>query len=131
MKFNPEFFQKIEVKNEQIESLLRGAKRNLELALDSKENEIVLHFCYTAIIKLGVYVLAKNGYKVRSIPGHHVNILKAISDISGLKNELKYIDNIRRKRNIDLYEGEISLSDKESSELIEITNKNDCNSIND
>ncbi|MBU0705631.1 prepilin-type N-terminal cleavage/methylation domain-containing protein [Patescibacteria group bacterium] len=123
MIFDPDFFRKISVKKEQTDALFKGAKRSLELALNSKEDEIILHFCYNAVIKLGIAVIAKKGYKVRSIPGHHVKILEALAGLENLKTEIKYIDNIRKKRNIDLYEGEISLTNKEAAELIKITKK--------
>ena len=120
MNFLPEFFQKIEFQNEQIDQYFQSAKKDFLTAQESNNVDVVLHFGYSAILKLGIGLIAKEGFKVRSIPGHHIKILDAMTTLTGLEDELNYIQRIRRKRNVDLYEGGISLSQKEAAELLNV-----------
>jgi len=121
MYFSPEYFKNIDYTESQINQYFANAKKDLKTAQESNNTDVIFRFCYDAIIKLGISLIAKNGYKVRSIPGHHIKILDALSEILNLEDEIDYFHRIRRKRNIDLYEGGTSLTQKESKDLLKIT----------
>jgi len=55
---------------DEIERYKKSAKRALEIAMSSKESEIIFHFAYMSLIKMGIYCLAKSGYRVKSKAGH-------------------------------------------------------------
>ena len=123
MQFSNEFFQTIDLTEEQIKQYFENAKKDFEIAEKSDEEKIIFQFCYNAIIKLGIAKIAEKGYKVRSIPGHHIKILETLEELTGLKKEINFIQRIRRKRNIDFYEGGVQLTQKECEELLKITKK--------
>ena len=123
MIFPDKYFQKITYTPQQIKKYMDNAKRDLDMASEIKENEVVFMFCYNSIIKLGIAIIAEKGYKVRSIPGHHYHILNTLEELTGLSNEIKHIQRVRNKRNIDLYEGGATFTEKEAKELLKITKK--------
>jgi len=116
--FEDKYFQKINFTKEQISDYFLSAKRDLEIAKDSKRTEVVFKFSYDALIKLGIALIAEKGRKVRSAQGHHVKILEKMSDI--LKNEdIETIGNkMRQDRNHDLYDGEMTISKKQTTEYL-------------
>lgn len=122
MTFDVKFFYRLSYTPEQISKFFTNAKNDLQIAMQhDEEASIAYRFCYDAIVKLGIAVIAENGYKVRSIPGHHIKILEQLGKILGLSEEIGYFDRVRRKRNVDLYEGGSIFSATEASELIHIT----------
>lgn len=85
--------------------------------------EVKFNYAYTALIKGGVALLSLHGFKIRSIPGHHVKILEKMGEI--LKDDsVAAIGNVMRsKRNVDLYAGGIEVTEKECREYIEFVDK--------
>ena len=75
-------------------------------------------FSYDALLKLGILMVAKQGYKVRSIPGHHIKILEALSLLSETPDVEVVADTMRQKRNLDLYEGGALISESEALEYL-------------
>ncbi|MBN1258706.1 prepilin-type N-terminal cleavage/methylation domain-containing protein [Candidatus Peregrinibacteria bacterium] len=121
MEFTSDFFQKMVFTPEQIEKYLENARKDLKIAEKSGMPEVIFHFCYNAAIKLGITLIAGKGYKVRSIPGHHVKILEILGKTTGMEDEANYFDRVRRKRNIDLYEGGSGFTRKEADDLLKVT----------
>ena len=121
MNFPKEFFQHTAFEKPQIEQFFKKAKKNLEIAKDSKHNEVVLHFCYNSIIQLGISMIAEKGYKIRGIPGYHVKLLETMANLLDCRDEIDYLQKIRHKRNIDMYEGGSALTDKQSVDLLHMT----------
>lgn len=68
----------------QIRQHFKAAIRDLKIAKQSDMAEVVFKFSYDALIKLGIALITRQGYKVRSVVGHHVKILEKMSQI--LKN---------------------------------------------
>lgn len=63
---------------------------------------------------IGITLVAFSGYKIKSRTGHHIKILEKLSQIVGNK-DIEIIGNkMRKKRNLDLYEGGIIISSKEA-----------------
>jgi hypothetical protein len=71
MIFDKNSFNAVKFNKEQINNILNSALRDLFVAKKSDIVEVVFRFSYDALLKFGMYILAKNGYKVRSVPGHH------------------------------------------------------------
>ena len=104
---------------QQLEDILISAKRQLEIASDSDVPEIVFKFSYDALIKLGILILAQNGYKFRSIPGHHRKIIETVSLILKDDSFKSVGDQMRRQRNMDLYDCAFLASDKDTQEYLD------------
>ncbi len=79
MFWQEKYFQKFKFEDSQIKNYLKSSQRDLDIASKSKISEVVFRFSYDALIKLGIFLIAKNGYKVRSIPGHHIKILEQLA----------------------------------------------------
>ena len=122
-KFEKEFFQKFDYTDEQVKQFFKNSEKDLKLATSANDPNIIYRIGYDAVLKFGIAVIAKNGYKTRSILGHHIKILNVLSDLFNVKDEIGYIHRIRRKRNIDLYEGGIDFTETEAKNLIKIIKK--------
>ncbi|MBI2095748.1 MAG: hypothetical protein HYT89_06235 [Candidatus Omnitrophica bacterium] len=105
-------------KKSQVAGYLKKAFRDLEIARGDRFTEVRFTYAYQALIKVGIALLAREGMKVRAVPGHHIRILEAMSDI--LKDgDIFAIGNaMRMKRNEDLYGSEEFVSEKESDEYL-------------
>ena len=116
MLFDPKLFQKQEFTDEQIKTFFKSAERDLEIAVKSEFNEAIFTFTYQAFLKLGIALIASNGYKVKSREGHHIAIIKQLSVLLKDENIEFYGESMRRKRNVDLYMGGVTISEKETLE---------------
>ena len=114
MNFENDYFQKLKFTENQTKEYFISAKRKLEIAQESNIPEVIFTFSYDALIKLGIALISEKGYKVRSIRGHHIKILEKTSQL--LKNkDINTIGNeMRQKRNTDLYGGGVLISEKDS-----------------
>lgn len=117
--FESEYFQKIDFNNHQIKQYFNAAHRDLEIAQQSDISEVIFKFAYDALIKLGIAIIAEDGYKVRSITGHHAKILEKMSQI--LRDETVNVigNKMRQNRNSDFYDGGIFITQKDSREYLE------------
>lgn len=121
IKFEPRYFKKFSFKKEQIKKYLKNALNDLEIAKENKRSEVKFSYSYNALIKGGITILASHNIKVRSVPGHHVKIIEKISKILSDKS-IQNIGNVMRmKRNMDLYDGGILVSKKESIDFYNFT----------
>ncbi len=123
IKFDKDYFQKIEFSQKQLEQFLDSAKRDLIIAKQSDVPEVVFKFAYDALLKLGIYVIAKRGYKVKARSGHHVKILEKLAQI--LKNDDVFVlgNKMRQDRNLGLYSGGSPATEKESDEYLTFVEK--------
>ncbi|MCK5358853.1 MAG: hypothetical protein KAJ48_10695 [Elusimicrobiales bacterium] len=111
-------FTKFIYTNEQIERYYDAAKRDLQIAQDSRRSEIKFRFCYDAIVKLAITLCAVNSLRVKSRRGHHIALIAKLSRYLNDKQIEKTADNMRNKRNHDLYDGGRIFSDKEAAEYL-------------
>ncbi len=80
--FEQEYFQKFKFTPAQISRYIESAVRDLNIAQKDQFIEVKFTYCYQALIKIGMAVLAqKGGVKVRSVMGHHIKILNKLSEI--------------------------------------------------
>ena len=116
--FDTKFFQKKKFENKTIFKYFRNAAKDLGIAFRSKEPEVIFNFSYSALVKIGIVLIAVCGYRVRSKVGHHIKILGKLSQILNNKNIEILGDKMRKKRNLDLYEGGIIISQKEAKDYL-------------
>lgn len=70
------------------------------------------------MIKIGICLISFHNYRVKSRSGHHIKILKKLTQI--LNNDhIKIMGNkMRKKRNFDLYEGGVMIARKEANDYL-------------
>ncbi len=117
--FEPEFFQKFPYTKSQIDRYFHNAELDLNRAEKTKDPNVTHRLAYDSILKLGIALIAKSGFKAKSVPGHHIKILEKLGGILKRPDEVEYLHRIRRKRNIDLYEGGLDFTEKEAKDLLD------------
>jgi len=127
LNFDSRFFQKKNFEDKAISRYFRNAIRDLQIALKGEEPEVIFNFSYSALIKTGITLIAASGRKVRSRKGHHIKILEKLSQILNNKDIEMIGDRMRKKRNLDLYDGGIIVDLKEAKQYLnfvkEVINK--------
>ncbi|NQU16853.1 MAG: hypothetical protein HQ564_02205 [Candidatus Saganbacteria bacterium] len=119
--FDNQSFQKTKFSKEQLENHLNSAKRDVEIADKSDIPEVVFKFSYDALLKIGIYLIAKEGYKVKSGFGHHIKILEKLAETLKDENIAILGNKMRQDRNVGLYAGGLSVSQKENEEYLKLT----------
>lgn len=118
INFNQSDFQKIEFSRDQIGQFAASAENDLKIASESDVIDVVFKFAYDALLKIGIYLIANAGYKVRNTAGHHFKIIEKTSQILNDENIFILGDKMRQERNVGLYAGGCSISQKESQEYL-------------
>jgi len=116
IRFEEKYFKPLSFSKIQIEKYLDSAYRNLKIAGETEVPEVKFQFGYNAFIRLGITLIASYGYKVSSRAGHHVKIIKKISEILNSEKIFKIGDRMRERRNKDMYGESLIISRKESEE---------------
>ena len=88
----------------------------MDIAAKDSFAEVQFTYAYQALIKVGIALLARQGYKVRAVPGHHVKILEAAAEFLKDPDILTFGNAMRMKRNEDLYGEGVYVSQKEAGE---------------
>ena len=122
-QFDNKYFQKTSATQKQIDKALENAKRDLNIAKEDRFLIVRFNYAYMALLKCGTVLLQHYLHRVRSVPGHHVKILEKMSEF--LEDEdIMTIGNIMRsKRNRDLYDGGIEVTEKECNDFVEFAEK--------
>lgn len=107
-------FEKQKFTNRQVEKYFNSAIKDFKIAIDSEIPEVIFKFCYDSLLKIAITICAKNNLRIKSRAGHHIELLKKLSEY--LNNEDIFImsDEMRKKRNFDLYGGGVLISHKEA-----------------
>ena len=119
INFESQYFQKLVFKEEQIKQFFNSALHDLKIAESTDIPDVIFKFSYDALIKLGIVLIAKNGYKIRSTTGHHVKILEKLSRILKDEDVLIFGNKMRQERNSNLYDGGFFVGEKDSSEYLD------------
>jgi len=108
-------FTKFKFSKEQIHSYFDSCSKKLQIAEQFQQSEIRFKFAYDTLIKLGITLLATEGFKVKSMPGHHIKIIEALTTL--LKDEdIDILGNrMRKQRNLDLYDEGLAPTEKENA----------------
>jgi hypothetical protein len=119
MKFDNKYFQPLNFTKEQVKSHFSNANKDLGIAQRDTIPEVKFSYAYSALIKAGLTVLSHFQQKIKSVPGHHIKIIAALSQL--LKDES--IDDLgnamRSKRNLDMYSGGLEITEKECREYLD------------
>ena len=116
MIFDQEHFEKFAFTKEQIKKYFSSAKESLKIAENTDIPEVIFKFSYDALIKVGLALIASKRYRIKSREGHHIKILESLSKILD-DSDIGTIGNrMRKQRNMDLYEGGITVEEKENKE---------------
>lgn len=100
----------------QIDSYRRSAERDLAIARKSDIPEVIFRFSYDALLKFATAICAQNGLRVKARQGHHIELIKKLAELIG-DSEIEVLGNqMRSKRNWDLYGGGALISRKEAKE---------------
>ncbi len=123
ISFDSKFFQKTRFDSRTISKYFKNSLKDLKIATEDKRPEVIFKFSYEAVIKTGIALIAFYGYRVKSRRGHHIKILEKLSQI--LRDEdIKTIgEAMRKKRNLDLYEGGVMISSKEAKDYLNFVKK--------
>ncbi|MGA2799279.1 MAG: hypothetical protein ABSE63_16990 [Thermoguttaceae bacterium] len=113
-----QFFQKFNFSKEQVRKHLQSAERDWKIARSSDMADVVFKFSYDALLKLAVYVAACSGLRVRSITGHHRKLLEKLSELIQDEDAFYIANEMRQKRNSDLYQGGALITDKDAESYL-------------
>lgn len=108
---------------DELEKLRKSAEKYLAISKKNREAEVKFHFTYMTLIKIGIYLIAKEGYRVKSRPGHHQMIIERLAEL--LKNEDVMLigDKMRRSRNMDFYSADGMITETEAEKDFEFVEK--------
>jgi len=118
ISFETNFFEKRKFDKKTIEKYSNGATRDLKIASDNSHPEVIFKFSYDSLIKTGLTLIAFCGYRVKSRQGHHIKIIEKLSQILDNKDIEIMGEVMRKKRNLDLYDGGVIISVKEAEEYL-------------
>lgn len=90
MKFDKNYFSRQSFALEELEKYRKSIVRYLNIAKTSAETDVKFHFTYMALIKIGIYFIAKEGYRIKSRPGHHQKIIETLSKLLNMVIYLLY-----------------------------------------
>ena len=119
-----DYLQHFNFTAKQIKGYLNNAFKDLEIAEKDRIPEVRFTYSYTALIKAGIALIAGvKKSKVASMPGHHIEILRITGKI--LEDEMVFTvgNAMRMKRNTDLYQGGIEITEIESNDYREFVKK--------
>ncbi len=107
-------FEKQKFTERQIRKYFNSALRDFKIAISSEVPEVIFKFCYDSLLKIAITVCAKNDLRVKSRVGHHIKLLQKLSDYLDNENIFIMGNEMRKKRNFDLYSGGTLISEKEA-----------------
>jgi hypothetical protein len=115
---NKMFFQKHSFPIEEVKRLLNAAEHDLAIAEKDPFPEVKFTFAYNALIKGGIALLAAQGLRLRSIPGHHAKLIEKLADFLQDSDVCVFGNAMRTKRNMDMYAGSTVISEKEANDYL-------------
>lgn len=114
-------FERFNFSPRQIDKYYQSAKRDFKIAFSSDIPEVAFRFCYDTLLKLAITVCAGKGLRIKSRRGHHIELIKKLSYYLN-DSEIEVIaDDMRSKRNWDLYGGGVLISTKEARDYVNWT----------
>lgn len=106
-------FEKFVFTTRQIENYFESASKDFNIAKNG-EPEVSFVFCYNCLLKLAIVVCAKNDLRVKARSGHHIALIEKLSEFLNDKEIEIIAQEMRSKRNKDLYGGGILVSNKDA-----------------
>ncbi len=116
-------FEKFHFTQNQVERHYRSGLKDFNIASKSEIAEVSFRFCYDAIIKLAITICAHDGLRVKARTGHHIELIQKLADYLGEKEIILIVNDMRTKRNRDLYGDGFPISEREIEDYIKWTRK--------
>ncbi|MBU3964356.1 hypothetical protein KJ562_01325 [Patescibacteria group bacterium] len=111
-------FEKFCFTEKQIDRHYKSCLRDFSIASKSEIPEVAFRFCYDAIIKLSITICAKNGLRVKARAGHHIELIEKLSEFLKDKEIVIIANEMRIKRNKDLYGEGILISNIDAKDYV-------------
>lgn len=111
-------FERFTFTKKQIDNYYRASLRDFKIAAESDIPEVSFRFCYDCLLKLAIAVCADNGLRVKARQGHHIELIQKLSFYFDDPEIAVMANDMRAKRNWDLYGGGVLLSEKEVKDYI-------------
>ncbi|MBU1046120.1 hypothetical protein KJ616_03320 [Patescibacteria group bacterium] len=111
-------FERFSFTEKQINQYYKSALRDFLIASKSEIPEVTFRFCYDALIKLSITICAKNNLRVRARAGHHIELIEKLSEFLKNKEIIIVANEMRMKRNKDLYGEGVLISDVDAKDYI-------------
>ncbi|MFH0951408.1 MAG: hypothetical protein V1765_02965 [bacterium] len=111
-------FENFKFTNNQIDKYFNSAQRDLTIAKTSAVTEVAFRFAYDSLLKLAIAICAHHGLRVKARQGHHAELISKLAELLN-NSDIEVIANeMRTKRNWDLYGGGALISAKETREYL-------------
>lgn len=123
MKFDKDYFTGQTFTAEELDKYCKAAAHCITVAKKNDDRDVKFHFAYMALIKIGIYFLAKAGYRIKSRPGHHIKIIEALSVLLNDDDIIIIGDKMRKDRNLDFYSSDNMITNKETDEYMAFVEK--------
>jgi len=114
-----QFFQKLNFTPAQLKQYFDSAVRDYDIAASNDIPEVQFKFAYDALIKIGIALIAREGFKVRSQPGHHVKIIEKLSEVLHYEDIDIMGNTMHQSRNKDFYDGGMIITETEAKQYLE------------
>jgi len=111
-------FEKFIFSTQQIKRYWQSAKRDLSIAKQSPLAEVKFRFAYDSLLKLAIAVCAVNNLRVKADRGHHIELINKLAELLNETDIAVIANQMRSKRNWDLYGGGVLITDKEAKECL-------------
>lgn len=106
-------FEEFVFTTKQIEKYFESAVKDFKTAKKG-DSDVSFVFCYNCLLKLAIVVCAKNNLRVKARRGHHIALIEKMSGFLKDKEIEIIAQDMRAKRNRDLYDGGILISKKDT-----------------
>lgn len=110
-------FKNFEFSENQIKKYLIAAQKDYKIAISNSNDDVKFRFSYDALLKLAIAVCAQENLRVEARAGHHKELIDKLSNILKMSDIKKIGNEMRKKRNFDLYSGGPSFSSKEAKDF--------------
>ena len=123
MKLDKNYFIEQIFSPDELKKYRHSITRYLNIAKMSAEADVKFHFAYMALIKIGIYFIAKEGYRIKSRPGHHQKIIETLSKLTDNEDIIIVGDKMRKSRNLEFYSSDSIVTDTEAAGNIKFIEK--------
>ena len=113
-------FEKFIFTPQQLEKYFESGLRDFNIAKKG-EPEVVFTFCYNCLLKLAIAVCAKNNLRVKARQGHHAALIEKMSEYLDDEDIEIMAQEMRSKRNKDLYGGGVLITRKDAAMYLKFT----------
>jgi len=109
------------ISRQEIAKILSAAERDLrECSIEELSADWKLNIAYTATMRVAVAALAVSGYRASREQYHFRVIQSLVYSIGAESSLIKEIDQLRKKRNVNIYDQAETVSEYEADRMVEL-----------